>query len=54
MLRVTAMTDYQALRWLWRHDSEARWFWLGRFIFSNNLRDAVEDNLYTYGVVRHG
>jgi len=54
MLRYTAMNNYQAFRWLWRHDGEAGWFWLWCYITGHNLVPCVEDNLYTYGVVKRG
>lgn len=50
MLRYTAMTNYQAFRWLWRFDNEAKWFWFRCFLFSKDkLSKCVGDNLYTYG-----
>ncbi len=44
------MTNYQSFRWLWRFDSEAKWFWLKLFLLRKNLQECVEDNLYTFGV----
>ena len=52
MLRVTAMTKYQAFRWLWRFDSEARFFWLKCFLLGHNLKQDVLNNLHDFGVVK--
>jgi len=49
MLRVTAMTRYQAFRWLWRFDSEAKWFWLLCFVKGADLKEDVWINLRDYG-----
>lgn len=51
MLKVTAMSNYQSLRWLLRFDPEAKWFWLKVFLLRKNLQECVVDNLYTFGVV---
>ena len=56
MLRWTAMSNYQAFRWLWRYDSDAKWFWLITYIKMALLRDTEElrgcvgDNLHDFGV----
>ena len=52
MLRVTAMSNYQSFRWLWRFDPEAKWFWLKLFLLQKNLQECVEDNLYTFGIIK--
>ena len=52
MLRVTAMTKYQAFRWLWRFDSDARFFWLKCFILGHDLKQDVGINLRDFGVVK--
>jgi len=52
MLKVTSMTNYQAFRWLWRFDAEAKWFWLFTYISGNKLQPCVADNLDTFGVVK--
>lgn len=52
MLRVTAMTNYQAFRWLWRFDSEAKFYWLKCFILGSSLKESVADNLQDFGVVK--
>jgi hypothetical protein len=52
MLRVTAMTKYQAFRWLWRFDSEARLFWLKCFLLGHDLKEDVIINLSDFGVVK--
>jgi hypothetical protein len=48
MLRYTAMSNYQAFRWLLRFDSEAKLFWLWAFLLQANLSECVGDNLYPY------
>jgi len=45
MLKVTAMTRYQSFRWLWRFDSEAKWFWLRCYIMGADLQEDVGINL---------
>jgi hypothetical protein len=52
MLRVTAMNKYQAFRWLWRFDSEARFFWLKCFLLGSDLKQDVIINLSDFGVVK--
>ena len=50
MLRHTAMSRYQAFRWLWRFDSEAKWFWLWCYVKNENLKEDVAINLRDFGV----
>ena len=50
MLRVTAMSRYQAFRWLWRFDNEAKWYWLKCYILGANLKEDVAINLNDFGV----
>lgn len=52
MKRWTSLTNWQAYVWLLRHDSEARWFWTKELLITKKgaLKDAVGDNLRTYGV----
>lgn len=52
MLRVTAMSKYQAFRWLWRFDSEAKFYWLKCFLLGSNLKQDVIINLNDFGVVK--
>ncbi len=52
MLRVTAMNKYQAFRWLWRFDNEAKWFWFRCFIMRADLQQCVRENLRDFGVVK--
>lgn len=52
MLRVTNMSNYQSFRWLWRFDSEAKWFWLLCFIKGASLNKDVQINLNDFGVVK--
>lgn len=52
MLRVTAMTNYQAFRWLVRFDSEARFLWIIAFLSRYDLRQDVQVNLRDFGVVK--
>ena len=52
MLRVTAMNNYQAFRWLWRFDNKAKWFWLKCFILGSDLKEDVAINLNDFGVVK--
>lgn len=49
MLRVTSLTNYKAFRWLWRFDSEAKWYWLKCFALRKNLKQDVEINLRDFG-----
>jgi len=50
MKRVTALSNYQSFRWLWRFDSEAKWFWLRCFLQGKSLQEDVVINLDTFGV----
>ena len=50
MLKVTSMSKYQAFRWLWRFDPEARMHWLFCYLSGSNLVKDVEINLNTFGV----
>jgi len=50
MLKVTAMSRWQAFRWLWRKDPEARWLWLMAFIRGSQLQKDVAINLRDFGV----
>tara|TARA_R110000823_G_C15952906_1_gene502414 strand:+ start:1630 stop:1848 length:219 start_codon:yes stop_codon:yes gene_type:complete len=52
MLRVTSLTKYQAFRWLWRFDAEAKWFWFWCFIKGSDLREDVMINLNDFGVCK--
>lgn len=53
MLTLNRMSRYQAFRWLWRFDSEARWFWFGRYILSkSNLVNDVRQNYRDFGATR--
>lgn len=53
MLTLNKMSRYQAFRWLWRFDSEARWFWFGRYILSkSNLVEDVRQNYQDFGATR--
>jgi len=46
MLKVSAMSNYQAFRWLWRFDPEGRKFWLISFLFTRSeLKEDVFINL---------
>lgn len=44
------MSNYQAFRWLWRFDSEAKWFWFLCYLAKYDLRKDVEINLKDFGV----
>lgn len=50
MLRVTSMTRYQAFRWLWRFDNDAKWFWSLSYLKGSNLIDDVKQNFSDFGV----
>lgn len=50
MKRVTSLSSYKSFRWLWRFDSEAKWFWLSCFLKGSNLQEDVIINLDTFGV----
>lgn len=56
MLPVNKMSKYQAFRWLWRFDSEARYFWLWCYLKSlfngTHLKDDVAINLRDFGVCK--
>ena len=52
MLKATAMNKYQAFRWLWRFDNEARLFWLKYFLLGYDLKQDVICNLNDFGVVK--
>lgn len=52
MLRVTAMSNYQSFRWLWRFDNEAKWFWLFHYLCGCNLNQDVIINLNDFGVYK--
>jgi len=50
MKTINSLTRYQAFRWLWRYDNEAKWFWLKVYLFSRaDLRKDVRQNYDTFG-----
>lgn len=54
MKKWNQLTRYQAFRWLWRFDSEAKWYWLRVYLFSkSNLQDDVWQNLKDFGVCKY-
>lgn len=53
------LSNWAAFVWLWRNDPEARWYWLYVFITiqpgdTKTIQRCVVDNLYTFGLTRHG
>ncbi|NRD34554.1 hypothetical protein HQQ92_22840 [Shewanella sp. DC2-4] len=52
MKRATSLTRYQSFRWLWRFDSEARWFWFWQYVCGADLQQDVLINLRDFGVGR--
>ena len=52
MLRITSMNNYQAFRWLWRFDNEAKWFWLKILLSPSggNLIEEVKVNFADFGI----
>jgi len=49
MKTVNTISRRAALVWLWRNDSEARWFWLLQYIRGHELRRDVVINLKQFG-----
>lgn len=52
MLTVNNMSKWQSFMWLWRFDSEAKFYWLKCFLLRHNLKDDVRINLSDFGIVR--
>lgn len=52
MLSVNNMSKYQAFRWLWRNDPEARWYWFRCFLKGSDLRTDVTINLRDFGLTK--
>jgi hypothetical protein len=52
MKTVNTISRWAAFVWLWRHDSEARWFWLWQFLKGHNLREEVACNLRDFGLTK--
>ena len=50
MKRATSLSRYQSFRWLWRFDSEARWFWFLQYMLGADLQKDVLINLRDFGV----
>jgi hypothetical protein len=50
MKTINTISRRAAFVWLWRHDSEARWFWLLQYIKGHDLRLDVAINLRAYGL----
>ena len=53
MKTVTSISRWAAFVWLWRNDSEAKWFWFKRWLLSNsNLNECVFENLRDFGLTQ--
>ncbi|AWL11914.1 hypothetical protein HMF8227_01439 [Saliniradius amylolyticus] len=50
MKTVNTISKWAAFVWLWRHDAEAKWYWLRQLIKGVDLREAVADNLMDFGL----
>lgn len=50
MTKWSSLTRYQAFRWLWRKDPEARWHWMRCYLRGANLQEDVFINLRDFGV----
>jgi hypothetical protein len=49
MKTVNTISRWAAFVWLWRHDSEARWFWLWCYLRGHNVREDMACNLRDFG-----
>lgn len=54
MKTVNTISRWAAFIWLWRHDSEAKWFWLRAYLAGANLRGDVAINLRDFGLTNKG
>lgn len=54
MNTLNKLTRWQALVWLWRHDPEAKWYWLRRFLRGVHLREDVAINYRDFGLTSKG
>jgi hypothetical protein len=52
LLTINNMTNYQALAWLLRHDTEGKWVWIKEFFKRKDLRMDVAINYRDYDVTR--
>lgn len=51
MKTVRTISRYAAFVWLWRKDSDAKWFWLRCWLFTPcNLNICVYENLRDFGL----
>ncbi len=49
MKTVNTISKKAAFVWLWRHDPEAKWFWLLQYVKGEDLREDVAINYKDYG-----
>lgn len=49
MKSAMTLSNWAAFVWLWRHDPEAKWFWLCCYIKHAELQEDVAINYATFG-----